>query len=523
MIKNKKLTSNEVKVNSTFIVRTLRNCGYTNYSAIADIVDNSLEDTVGSKKISIDFETEGKGSNKEITSIFIIDDGCGMTKEVLEEAMALGSETGKNGEENLGMYGVGLKTASLSIGQCLEVYTKTEGGILYHSIFDVEDGEIQIGVFEADITDITFFEEKVKGDSGTIIKISKLDKLTNKDYYSFKQTLKRKMGEIFNKFIDAKYCDIFVSGDKVEMIDLVGNKVGIPVELLSGNNSSFTVDGKEVRYNAWFIPKMGGDSIEGDNYLVRGSTTSGLYIYRQNRLVGQALNLSILSKDKQHKDSWLNGLRFEIFIDGTFDNLFGSSFTKMIAEKDKESINKSLIDKMYAELRPFVLSTVSREKHRTANDRDKKQDEVFYKKVQKKQDEVGPLLGVPKKGLNKPSNEPKKDKNPNPKPQLNPNPTRLRKDTWCEFEERALGMTEVMYTSEIKNGKALIIINSDHAFYKKFYCELDNEHKFVMAQLFSCDYVAKKNCNYYNDEDTQKIIDNYLVLISESMRKSLDF
>lgn len=107
-------------VNGRFFIHALRNAGYTNYTAIADIIDNSLETDVLSKNIYININA----NRCIIDSISIIDDGVGMSSETLVEAMSLGSNTGKSLENDLGYYGVGLKTAALSIGQKLEVYTK---------------------------------------------------------------------------------------------------------------------------------------------------------------------------------------------------------------------------------------------------------------------------------------------------------------------------------------------------------------------------------------------------------------
>ena len=65
-----------LKVKDSFIVNALRNCGYNNYSALADIIDNSLEPEVGSSYVKVDFETEGTGAaNTIIKSILVIDDG----------------------------------------------------------------------------------------------------------------------------------------------------------------------------------------------------------------------------------------------------------------------------------------------------------------------------------------------------------------------------------------------------------------------------------------------------------------
>ena len=42
-----------LKVNKKFIELALRNSGYSNYAAIADILDNSLENDVDAKNVNI--------------------------------------------------------------------------------------------------------------------------------------------------------------------------------------------------------------------------------------------------------------------------------------------------------------------------------------------------------------------------------------------------------------------------------------------------------------------------------------
>ena len=76
---------------SKFVKDALRQLDYTNYSAIADIIDNSLEPDVDSHNVYVDIEA-GKG---EIGMIMVSDDGSGMDAPTLEMAMCLGSETGK--------------------------------------------------------------------------------------------------------------------------------------------------------------------------------------------------------------------------------------------------------------------------------------------------------------------------------------------------------------------------------------------------------------------------------------------
>jgi hypothetical protein len=98
------------------LVDSLRDIGYDLPAAVADIIDNSI--SAGSTEISLEFNFDGTES-----WICITDDGIGMPYSALEEAMRYGSRpTYKPGD--LGRYGLGLKTASLSQCRCLTVASR---------------------------------------------------------------------------------------------------------------------------------------------------------------------------------------------------------------------------------------------------------------------------------------------------------------------------------------------------------------------------------------------------------------
>jgi len=99
---------------------SLRDIGYDFSSAIADLVDNSI--TAEATEVNVVIEFDGEASR-----VFISDNGRGMTVNGLTEAMRFGSRR-KYGTGDLGRYGLGLKTASLSQGRCLTVVTRTSTG-----------------------------------------------------------------------------------------------------------------------------------------------------------------------------------------------------------------------------------------------------------------------------------------------------------------------------------------------------------------------------------------------------------
>jgi hypothetical protein len=81
--------------------------GYRIADAIADLVDNSVD--AGASSVHIRFLRLSGG----IHSVTIADDGAGMNDNELREAMRFGSRS-KKGDSQLGKYGIGLKSASLS-------------------------------------------------------------------------------------------------------------------------------------------------------------------------------------------------------------------------------------------------------------------------------------------------------------------------------------------------------------------------------------------------------------------------
>ena len=97
------------------LTESLRDIGYDFPAAVADIVDNSV--MAGAAHVDVSIEFAGEESY-----VVISDDGEGMTANGLVEALRYGSRR-TYGRSDLGRYGLGLKTASLS--QCRSVTVVT--------------------------------------------------------------------------------------------------------------------------------------------------------------------------------------------------------------------------------------------------------------------------------------------------------------------------------------------------------------------------------------------------------------
>ena len=99
------------------LITSLRDLGYDFSQAVADIVDNSIE--AGASLVAIDVEFEGDDS-----WVRVADNGKGMNPEQLREAMRYGAMRNYKADD-LGKFGLGLKTASMSQCKCLSVASRS--------------------------------------------------------------------------------------------------------------------------------------------------------------------------------------------------------------------------------------------------------------------------------------------------------------------------------------------------------------------------------------------------------------
>ena len=104
------------------MIEALRGLGYWTGTALADIVDNSI--SARARSVSIHFAWDGDASD-----VAILDDGVGMDAVGLDGAMRLGERNPleSRASDDLGRFGLGLKTASFSQCRQLTVASMCDG------------------------------------------------------------------------------------------------------------------------------------------------------------------------------------------------------------------------------------------------------------------------------------------------------------------------------------------------------------------------------------------------------------
>jgi hypothetical protein len=157
------------------LVESMRDVGYTLETALADIMDNAI--AAGAATIRILADTHGSQPR-----VAVLDDGRGMDHEELMEAMRLGSKGPPHvrGGDDLGRFGLGLKTASFSQCRRLTVLSRKDGEIAT-ARWDLE----QIAVADDWLVEIPESPMELPwadhlGPSGTLIIWERLDRLVDR-------------------------------------------------------------------------------------------------------------------------------------------------------------------------------------------------------------------------------------------------------------------------------------------------------------------------------------------------------
>ena len=150
---------------------SMRSIGYSFNNAIADIIDNSITAEADLIKIQCIW-------NGEEPTIEIEDNGKGMSQNELIEAMRPGTRSplSERSDEDLGRFGLGLKTASFS--QCRRLIVKTfQDSTLNNATWDLDIVQKQNRWF-LDIEDPK--ESTIPSKKGTIVRWEKIDTLSTK-------------------------------------------------------------------------------------------------------------------------------------------------------------------------------------------------------------------------------------------------------------------------------------------------------------------------------------------------------
>lgn len=333
------LSDEDFRPSAARLVESLRDTGYSNEAAFADIIDNSI--AAKATKIAIELQY----MFGEIR-VVITDNGNGMSEDELRNAMRYGSEKRTN-PKSLGKFGMGLKTASTAFCRRLVVLTQ-KNSVCAGRAWDI-DRIITTDRWELETPDEGVYYDdyqalkEFSGPSGTMIiwentdRLIKLgsDRQIKEQIKNLGTELATTLSSIFSKFLASSEVSISIkAGDepKLELIPwdpLCTNFVTsdgirprilkekfVPVDL-GGKTASFSVRGS-------IIPSQ-NDLNPEELKLVRYSLDNqGFYIYREGRLIWSDGWPHRMYK----KEGKITRLRVELHFEHELDDVFSIDFRK---------------------------------------------------------------------------------------------------------------------------------------------------------------------------------------------------
>jgi hypothetical protein len=472
--------------NPARLLESLRDSGYSNDAAVADLVDNCIDAEATLVRIWVDPPKGTLSSNARIT---IADDGIGMDAAVLCEALKLGSDTERDPTSDLGKYGMGLITASVSIARRLVVYTKTSEGQLLKAVHDldviIQRNEFVVEMVAASKADHRFWEQySISPDRGTIVVLENCDKLSYTNAASFVTRIRKHLGQVFRLFIAAKskkngsFTSFITTNDEpiyavdplmleeysqyllpqtrelISSFSELVDDIELPVPLDPGNPEAGT---DTVRIRIVDLPDDGGALARA---LDISAANCGIYVMRNQREIAAAQTLQMFQKNFA-----LTRFRAELHLPASLDRRIGINWMKHRIEPDQ-----ALLDLLRNRLGPHIAS--ERKKYGRRQSENTAVDHTAYEALISKK---AKLLTLPTTKAVEREQAGKARGTVTPKgttaTREGTSDVKQRFRDRCEFREAHMTASGPLWEPDMHGAKIIITFNVDHPLWVRYVLE----------------------------------------------------
>jgi len=272
------------------LVESLRGLGYSTETALADLIDNSI--SAGASRIDIDMQW-----NDGVPAIAVLDNGEGMDEDRLAAALCIGGQGASfvRAPSDLGRFGMGLKTASLSQCRRMTIVSR-RGGRSAVLVLDIEViGEAGwVAVIPETMPDHPLMAQLEDQAHGTLVLWERMDVrsgligLERDTFFLRLAEVRDHLGMVFHRFIsgDARRVIIAVNGRPIKAWDPFQRQH--PATKPMGR-VRLRLNGSAITVTPWVLPHRDRFANESE-YTTGGgpggwAARQGFYIYRGNRLL----------------------------------------------------------------------------------------------------------------------------------------------------------------------------------------------------------------------------------------------
>lgn len=458
----------KIEVKDRFLRLSMRSVGYNNYTAIMELIDNSID--AGATCINIDYDGD---------KLVIRDDGSGMSYDKLKASMMVGYDRAY-GESEIGYFGVGMKSAIINLSD-----PNKDSSPVKIKTFDGEETTVASWDPNKEISKFLVDREPTKSTAkkGTTITINNAGKIQL-------ATLKKKLGMVFYPTLSIGRLKLIVNDLRKEEKSTIR-----PTDPLYRDSSKTatnvleaTVAGHKIELigalvDEYETPHHGEAKAEGSHKWPYRE--SGCYVIYGGRYIETGGLLGIVGPDP-----WQTRTRIEFAIPKELTHIFGIKFNKTKGLELSSQSNEATSDLALKVKDLFAWSKKLRQKNKeTLVTADEKSD------LQAIQDEVND--SARKARLGKPELEkgPKNTKKKLP-PVKGPDDggpddgggevklpvkgkveSRIIKEELFEIHPANLDSSAVFWNMMWNNKKFIITLNENHIFYKNIFRDMNPSAK----------------------------------------------
>jgi hypothetical protein len=325
----------EIVPDPVSLMESMRAVGYTVDAAVADLIDNSI--SAGATSIDVEYDPH------EEPFVAILDNGKGMSGDALESAMRHGSRNPAEDRapDDLGRFGLGLKTASLSQCRRLTVVSRTNSmtSALSWDLDVVRKKRRWLAVIPTidEVEKLPLYDRLARQSSGTLVIWQNLDRLVAGasnpvgEMTTKLSGLRDHLALVFHRFTARE--------DGNPTVAMRINQLALPARdpFLRSNSFRQAMEGQTLRHARGTvsiqpcvlppISRLSSEEVElaGGREGLRG--TQGFYIYRNRRLVIWGTWFRLVPKHEFFKLT-----RVQVDIPNSFDDLWSLDIKKSAAQ-----------------------------------------------------------------------------------------------------------------------------------------------------------------------------------------------
>ena len=324
------------------LMNSMRSIGYTFETALADIIDNSISASAKNVYITVPV-------NDDELYVSILDDGNGMSRDDLLNAMKYGTDR-EYQLSDLGRFGIGMKSASLSQCRILTVVSKIDGIVAgfqwdFDSVLEAKKWDC-IELEQNDINLVPDIDKLNALNMGTLVVWQNFDiayKKSNgrvREYISDEiEDAEKHIRLVFHRFLSNKFKPLNI---------FINNNYLIPIDPFLEDNpktdsqkvSELSINGEIIKVQPFILPHQ-SDLTQEDIEKLGGISAlrsgQGFYIYRNDRLIiyGTWFRLSASSVSPE----LLKYGRIKVDIPNTLDDVWDIDIKKQNATIPKQILN----------------------------------------------------------------------------------------------------------------------------------------------------------------------------------------